>query len=51
VIAEARLAKADGRKLFFEIVVREGDEVVADGRIERVVVDRQRFIAKATGPS
>ena len=48
VIAEARLAKADGRRLFFEIVVREGDVVVADGRIERVVVDRQRFIEKAT---
>src|SRR5262245_42430760 len=51
VTAEARLAKADGRRLFFEIVVREGDVVVADGRIERVVVDRQRFISKATGTS
>jgi fluoroacetyl-CoA thioesterase len=49
VTAEARLAKVDGRRLFFEIVVREGDAVVADGRIERVVVDRQRFIEKATG--
>jgi fluoroacetyl-CoA thioesterase len=51
VTAEARLSKADGRRLFFEIVVREGDTVVADGRIERVVVDRQRFIERATGPS
>ena len=51
VVAEARLAKTDGRRLFFEIVVREGDTVVADGRIERVVVDRQRFIGKAIGPS
>ena len=49
VMAEARLAKTDGRRLYFEIVVREGDTVVAEGRVERVVVDRQRFIEKAIG--
>jgi predicted thioesterase len=49
VVAEARLAKTDGRRLIFEIVVREGDQVVADGRIERVVVDRQRFLEKVHG--
>jgi fluoroacetyl-CoA thioesterase len=51
VTAEARLAKADGRRLFFEVTVRVGETLVADGRIERVVVDRQRFIERATGPS
>ena len=49
VVAEARLAKTDGRRLIFEIVVREGDRVVADGRIERIVVDRQRFLEKVHG--
>jgi fluoroacetyl-CoA thioesterase len=49
VTAEARLAKVDGRRLYFEILVREGNDVIADGRIERVVVDRQRFIEKAIG--
>jgi fluoroacetyl-CoA thioesterase len=49
VIAEARLAKADGRRLTFEVSVRDGDDVVADGRVERVVVDRQRFVQKAFG--
>jgi len=49
VTAEARPAKVDGRRLYFELVVREGDDVVADARIERVVVDRQRFIEKAIG--
>src|SRR6185503_10183566 len=44
VVAEARLAKADGRRLIFEIAVREGETVVADGRVERVVVDRRRFL-------
>jgi fluoroacetyl-CoA thioesterase len=47
VVAEARLAKADGRRLTFEIVVREGERTVAEGRVERVLVDRQRFLEKA----
>jgi fluoroacetyl-CoA thioesterase len=47
VVAEARLAKADGRRLTFEVVVRDGDAVVADGRVERILVDRQRFVQKA----
>src|SRR5437762_1038749 len=47
VTAEARLAKADGRRLTFEVSVRDGDDVVAEGRVERVVVDRQRFVQKA----
>src|ERR671939_1418435 len=51
VRAEARLAKADGRRLTFEVSVRDGDEVVAEGRVERVVVDRQRFVRKAFGDS
>jgi fluoroacetyl-CoA thioesterase len=51
VRAEARLAKADGRRLTFEVTVTEGDEIVAEGRVERVVVDRQKFVQKAFGPS
>jgi predicted thioesterase len=51
VIAEARLTKADGRRLIFEVTVRESGEPVADCRIERVIVDRQRFVEKAFGPS
>jgi fluoroacetyl-CoA thioesterase len=43
----AILAKVDGRRLVFDIVVRDGQELVAEGRVERVMVDRQRFLAKA----
>lgn len=43
----AVLSKLDGRRLIFDIVVRDGTEQVAEGRVERVVVDRQRFLAKA----
>jgi fluoroacetyl-CoA thioesterase len=43
----ASLAKIDGRRLVFDIVVREGETQVAQGRVERMIVDRHRFVAKA----
>ena len=43
----ATLAKVDGRRLLFDVVVREGEEQVAEGRVERVIVDRQRFVERA----
>ena len=47
VVAEARLAKVDGRRLTFEVAVTDGGAPVASGRIERMLVDRQRFLEKA----
>jgi fluoroacetyl-CoA thioesterase len=49
VTALATLAKVDGRKLLFEVVVRDGENLVAEVRVERMVLDRQRFISKALG--
>jgi fluoroacetyl-CoA thioesterase len=49
VTATATLAKVDGRKLLFEVEVSDGDQVVAEVRVERKLLDRQRFIAKALG--
>lgn len=49
VEATATLDKVDGRKLIFDVTVRDGDSVVAEVRVERVLLDRQRFIAKALG--
>lgn len=49
VSAVATLAKVDGRKLLFEVVVHDGDDQVAEVRVERMLLDRQRFIAKALG--
>jgi predicted thioesterase len=43
----ATLAKVDGRRLVFDVVVRDGEEQVAEGRVERVIVDRQRFVERA----
>jgi fluoroacetyl-CoA thioesterase len=47
VTATATLAKVEGRKLTFDVSVRDGDTTVAEVRVERVLLDRQRFIEKA----
>ncbi|MCW3840883.1 thioesterase [Micromonospora yasonensis] len=51
VVAQARLAKIDGRRLLFEVTVAEGDETVAEGRVERLLVDRRRFVERASRAS
>jgi fluoroacetyl-CoA thioesterase len=43
VQAEARLLSVEGRRLRFAVVVREGAQTVAEGLVDRVVVDRARF--------
>lgn len=47
VAAEATLAKVDGHRLLFEVRVRDGGTTVAEGRVERALVDRQQFLEKA----
>jgi|SRR5215207_344821 len=44
VEAAAILVGVDGRKLVFDVTVRDGEEVVATAVVERVVVDRDRFL-------
>ena len=45
----ATLAKVDGRKLTFEVTVKDGETTVAEVRVERALLDRQRFISTALG--
>src|SRR3954451_3946185 len=47
VSATATLTKVDGRRLVFDVVVRDGENTVAEVRVERPLLDRQRFIEKA----
>ncbi|HEY0531572.1 MAG TPA: hotdog domain-containing protein [Actinoplanes sp.] len=47
VTATATLAKVDGRRLTFDVVVRDGERTIAEVRVERTLLDRQRFIEKA----
>lgn len=49
VTAEATLEKVEGRRLTFTVAVRDRGGLVAAGRVTRVVVDREAFLAKAVG--
>ncbi|WP_262286199.1 thioesterase family protein [Micromonospora sp. MA102] len=51
VAARAELVKVDGRRLAFEVIVTDGNEVVATGRVERALVDRQRFVERTVRAS
>jgi predicted thioesterase len=60
VVVEAELTEVDGRRLVFSFIAREGgqraggpgdeseeDRVVGAGTVERVLVDREKFLARA----
>ncbi|QYG93905.1 thioesterase [Iamia sp. SCSIO 61187] len=49
VIADATLEKIEGRRLTFTISVSDRCGLVAAGRVTRVVVQRDQFLAKASG--
>jgi fluoroacetyl-CoA thioesterase len=51
VTATVKLSTVDGRRLAFTVAVHDDDQLVARGTIERVVVDRERFLAKVLAPS
>ncbi|WFE41241.1 hotdog domain-containing protein [Micromonospora sp. WMMD998] len=51
VAAQAELVKVDGRRLVFEVTVTDGHAVAAQGRVERALVDRQRFVERAVRAS
>ena len=46
VEATATLDKIDGRKLYFTIVARQGEDVIGEGKHLRFIVDRERFLSK-----
>ena len=47
VVAQALLAQVDGRRLTFDVSVSAAGPVIARGRVSRVVVERERFLARA----
>ncbi|HEX5598761.1 MAG TPA: hotdog domain-containing protein [Micromonosporaceae bacterium] len=50
VYASAQLAKVDGRRLLFEITVHDDSGMVAEGWVERMLVNRHHFLKKAFLP-
>ncbi|MBO4143769.1 thioesterase [Micromonospora tulbaghiae] len=51
VTAHAELVKVDGKRLVFDVTVTDGPTVAAQGRVERALVDRQRFVERAVRQS
>lgn len=49
VHAAAVLREAAGRRLVFDVAVTQDDTEVAHCMVERVIVDRERFLANARG--
>jgi predicted thioesterase len=47
VTATAELVERDGRKLVFDVTARDERELIGRGRHTRLIVDSQRFRAKA----
>ena len=48
VRAEATLEAIEGRRLTFRVSVSDGHGLVAAGRITRVIVERERFLERAS---
>jgi fluoroacetyl-CoA thioesterase len=46
VRAEATLVSVDGRRLTFDLVAYDSSQKIGDGRHERVIVSRDRFLAR-----
>jgi fluoroacetyl-CoA thioesterase len=49
ISAEATLETVEGRRLTFRVAVSDPHGLVAAGRITRVTVERDRFMARAAG--
>lgn len=47
VVATAVVSSVDGRRLVFDVAVTDNGMAAATGQVERVIVDRQKFVAKA----
>ncbi|WP_433829615.1 thioesterase family protein [Actinoplanes sp. CA-015351] len=50
VAATATLTKVDGRTLVFDVTVQDRGAIVAEVRVERILVDRQSFISRSERP-
>jgi predicted thioesterase len=46
VRAEATLTSVDGRRLTFDLVAYDSSQKIGEGRHERVIVSRDRFLAR-----
>ena len=50
VSAEAELVGIEGRRLIFVVVAHDARNKIGEGRHHRMIVSRERFLAKVPGP-
>jgi predicted thioesterase len=50
VIAEARVIAVEGRRILFEVELRQGARLIMKGRHGRAIVDLARLLARAARP-
>ncbi|WP_019145178.1 thioesterase family protein [Aeromicrobium massiliense] len=48
VTTTADVLRRDGRMVIFTVAAHEGSRLVASGEVRRVVVDRERFLARVS---
>lgn len=49
VVASATVTAVEGSRVTFAVTVHEGDALVADGEVQRAVVDRESFLKAVAG--
>jgi len=49
VVATAKLAEINGRRLIFDVEARSDGDIIGRGRVHRALVDRSRFLDIAAG--
>ncbi|HEX6473389.1 MAG TPA: hotdog domain-containing protein [Streptosporangiaceae bacterium] len=49
VVALAQLAEVDRRRLVFNVEATEGDKTIGAARVERFIVDREKFLGRLAG--
>lgn len=48
IAVTATLVEVDGRKLTFEVIAKDGENMIGEGEHVRFVVDRERFMKKCS---
>ena len=46
VTATAALTKVDGKKLYFNVVAKMGEDIIGEGTHLRFIVDKEKFLSK-----
>ncbi len=48
IVAEARIAAVDGRRILFDVEARQGERLIMKGQHGRAIVSLERFLAKGS---